>query len=64
MDIISTLTDDQLALLGCFAAIVVSGTIMSLSYYVGPRRSAAEPVRTLAHVERLKRDQREERRAA
>jgi len=54
MELLNTLSDDQLALLGCFAAIVVSATIMSLSYYVGPARKAAPFVRTLPHVERIK----------
>lgn len=54
MELLNTLSDDQLALLGCFAAIVVSASIMSLSYYVGPARKAAPVVRTLPHVERIK----------
>lgn len=35
MDFINGLSDDQTALLGCAAALLVCGTIMSLSYYVG-----------------------------
>lgn len=54
MELLNTLSDDQLALLGCFAAIVVSATVMSLSYYVGPARKTAPAPRTLPHVERLK----------
>jgi hypothetical protein len=30
-----TLTDDQFALVGCVVALIVSGTLMSLSYYLG-----------------------------
>jgi len=32
------LSDDQWALIGCAAALVLCGTIMSLSYYVGRAR--------------------------
>ncbi len=35
MDFLNGLSDDQTALIGCAAALLVSGTIMSLSYYVG-----------------------------
>ena len=54
MELLNNLTHDQLALLGCFVAIVVSSTIMSLSYYVGPARKSASAPRTLPHVERIK----------
>jgi len=39
MDMLSHLTDDQIALLGCAGALILSGTAMSLSYYVGRFRS-------------------------
>jgi hypothetical protein len=35
-----SLTDDQVALLGCAAALIVTGTMMSLSYYIGRARLA------------------------
>jgi hypothetical protein len=35
MDFLNGLSDDQTALVGCVAALVVCGTVMSLSYYVG-----------------------------
>ena len=35
MEILNGLSDDQTALFGCAAALMVCGTIMSLSYYVG-----------------------------
>lgn len=35
MQIFENLSDDQLALLGCGAALLFSGTLMSLSYYSG-----------------------------
>lgn len=34
-EIVNGLTDDQIALIGCGIALIVSGTIMSLSYYIG-----------------------------
>jgi hypothetical protein len=37
-EIVNTLTDDQVALIGCFVSLVVSGTVMTLSYYVGRGR--------------------------
>lgn len=55
MDILNNLSDDQLALLGCMAALLVSATIMCLSYYVGPARNAKPVTRKLPHVERQKR---------
>jgi hypothetical protein len=36
-----SLTDDQIALLGCAAALSVAGAIMSLSYYIGRGRIAS-----------------------
>jgi hypothetical protein len=36
----NSLTDDQVALLGCAAALFVTGTMMSLSYYIGRSRLA------------------------
>ena len=55
MEWLNTLNDDQLALLGCFTAIVVSATIMSLSYYLGPAsRAPQSTTQKLPHVERLK----------
>jgi hypothetical protein len=35
MELFQTLSDDQTAMIGCAAALFVSGTLMSLSYYVG-----------------------------
>lgn len=35
IEILDSLTDDELALLGCLLAFAAAGTIMSLSYYVG-----------------------------
>jgi hypothetical protein len=44
-----------LALLGCGVAIIVSATIMSLSYYLGPAsRHRQDSPQKLPHVERLK----------
>ena len=35
MDVLAEFSDDQVALMGCFAALVCSGAVMSLSYYLG-----------------------------
>lgn len=47
MDVLTSLSDDQLALLGCGAAFFLFGGLMSLSYYVGrgARESAKSTVR-------------------
>lgn len=49
MDLFRNLSDDQTALLGCLAALVLSGLVMSLSVYIGRARRhgavIAEPVR-------------------
>ncbi len=36
-----SLSDDQIALVGCATALVVTGTMMSLSYYIGRGRIAS-----------------------
>jgi hypothetical protein len=38
MELFSNLSDDQIALLGCATALVTTGTVMCLSYFIGPRR--------------------------
>jgi len=35
MDLLNGLSSDQTAVIGCAAALLISGTVMSLSYYVG-----------------------------
>lgn len=35
MDLFSSFSDDQLALLGCAVAFVTCGFLMTVSYYVG-----------------------------
>ncbi len=70
MTLFSGMTDDQIALLGCFAALVVCGGLMSLSYYIRPRRTLERetettlrfPVRETPAAESTKRESR--RRAA
>ena len=37
-EMMKTLSDDQIALVGCAVALSVAGTIMSLSYYIGRGR--------------------------
>jgi hypothetical protein len=64
MELLNNLSDDQLALLGCFAAFLISATIMSLSYYAGPARKAAPAPRTLPHIERIKQQTRHNDRKA
>jgi hypothetical protein len=35
MNLLSTLNDDQIALLGCAGALLATGSLMSLSYFLG-----------------------------
>lgn len=35
MDLFNSLSDDQVALLGCGCALVVSGTVLWISYFLG-----------------------------
>lgn len=44
MDLTSTFTDDQLAVMGCFAALAVCGLVAMISFYMGPqgRRQQSE----------------------
>ena len=37
MDFFSSLGDDELALLGCTGALLLCGTLMSLSYFIGKK---------------------------
>lgn len=37
MDLFSALSDDQLAILGCFAALAVCGLIAMISFHFGPQ---------------------------
>lgn len=45
MDLFSTLSDDQIALIGCAAAFVVATFLMTVSYYVGQRGQNRENTR-------------------
>ena len=63
MDIFSNLTDDQLALLGCVAALVTSSGLMFVSHYIGRLRGQSS--RRISDVQPQRTDQtRESRRAA
>ena len=37
-NVLQTASDDQMAILGCVAALLAAGTLMYLSYFVGPAR--------------------------
>jgi hypothetical protein len=41
MELLKNLNDDQIALLGCAGALVVSGLMMSLSHFIGRARMRA-----------------------
>ena len=56
MDVLSGLTDDQMALVICCGALFGCGAIMSLSYYIGSDRREDQEIRILRDV----RDQAEE----
>jgi hypothetical protein len=43
MGLLSNLSDDQIALLGCAMALISTGTLMCVSYFIG--RSRLQPVR-------------------
>jgi hypothetical protein len=47
LELWKSLSDDQIALVGCAAALLLMGTIMSLSYYIGRGRvsSASQKAR-------------------
>jgi hypothetical protein len=46
MELFSNLSDDQIALLGCAVALVTTGSIMCLSYFIGRGRVQTSPVAT------------------
>jgi len=35
MELLNTMSDDQIAMSGCVAALIICGLVMSLSFYVG-----------------------------
>jgi hypothetical protein len=41
MEFLSNLSDDQIALLGCATALVSTGSLMCLSYFIGRGRMQA-----------------------
>jgi hypothetical protein len=38
LELWKSLSDDQIALVGCAGALLLTGTVMSLSYYIGRGR--------------------------
>jgi hypothetical protein len=46
MELFSNLSDDQIALLGCAVALVTTGSIMCLSYFIGRSRPQGSQVAT------------------
>jgi|HubBroStandDraft_6_1064221.scaffolds.fasta_scaffold10924_4 hypothetical protein len=48
MELFSNLSDDQIALLGCATALVTTGTVMCLSYFIGRGRMQSSRVITTA----------------
>jgi hypothetical protein len=41
LEVLKSLSDDQIALVGCAIALLLMGTIMSLSYYIGRGRMSS-----------------------
>jgi hypothetical protein len=41
LELWKSLSDDQVALVGCAAALTIAGTVMSLSYYIGRGRNSS-----------------------
>lgn len=50
MDLLKSLSDDQLALLGCVAALGVSGSLLYFSVYLGQAMRRLRPQRDAAVV--------------
>ena len=69
MDIFGMFSDDQTAILGCFAALAVCGMIAALSFHLGPagrqqKQIDASRNRTLPLEKPESQPQRQDRRAA
>ena len=45
MDLSAVFSNDQLAVLGCFAALAVCGIIAAVTYHVGPAGRKSQPSR-------------------
>lgn len=50
MELFSNLSDDQIALLGCAVALVTTGSIMCLSYFIGRGQNAQVTTRVALPV--------------
>lgn len=66
-DLIRQLTDDQLALLGCFGTAIAALLLLSISFHANPRNRQGileENPSTLAEVSRSSEPEEEHRQAA
>lgn len=50
MDVSSVLTNDQVAVLGCFVAIAVCGLVAALSFRLGPAGHQAKTQKTILQL--------------
>lgn len=69
MDVSGMFSDDQMAVIGCFAALGVCGTIAALSFHFGPAGNRQKPLdvvrnRTLTLQKPQEESQHQDRRAA
>jgi hypothetical protein len=53
MEFLSNLSDDQIALLGCATALVSTGSLMCLSYFIGRGRMQTARASSPAAISRL-----------
>lgn len=64
MDLTSAFTDDQLAVMGCFAALAVCGLIGMISFHFGPQGKQAQNTTSIKMPERKSVSQTDSRKAA
>ena len=64
MDLTSSFSDDQLAIMGCFAALAVCGLIAMISFHFGPQGKQTQNVDSIRMPERKSASETDSRKAA
>lgn len=64
MDLTSAFSDDQLAIMGCFAALAVCGLIAMVSFHFGPQGKKSQSPESIRMPVRNTEQQTDSRKAA
>lgn len=64
MDLTSAFSDDQLAIMGCFAALAVCGLVAMISFHFGPQGKKSQSPESIRMPIRNSSEQTDSRKAA